>query len=710
MKLLVFTILAMTSIAQASSINIQDRIRTQRFLKNAYPAVFGKAEYGSTETFQEVLKNASGPVRKNANRLIELLDPVLPGKILMPLVYWKVLEPRADQQAQVLAYHVMNRLLVLRDFIDHPLYGTQEQKAEVLAYFRDLLNDPSATTLDYFERFHSGLVQLCRGAASIQNLEEFARSLTGSRLFFENFLQRFPYVRDFSTGWLGYFPGNTVELISDNDRSMERIQWLNDRVIFAGGKLDWTAPYMRMDGSEAHLTFKDDPIFRRIREMVDSAKESIFIDIFLFGGTMGGTLARYLIDQAIEKAAVNPSFRVLILHDFATNYNMKDEMMPIFEYIRDRIKNESKVGRVVSLLQANIQRHPPGIPFGISNLVPKTDEVFKQIEKRNTYFESKIDHSKVIVIDANTAYPQAYFGSKNWTDHSGGYYYDNALFVAGPAAAVVQAAYWDDLEAALTKDEQERKWFFYKEQGFGNDGYLARRKELLDWFSVRNTEVPAMGNQVVRLAEANVDGVIKDARNMLIEMIEGAERYIYMEQLFIYDKYINDALIKRKLQKPELDIRIIADHNGNFGFGGFPNTIFVKELVNHGIKVRARRTLGVTATFPNGEVRTYHQENHRKISSFDGRTMMVGSSNLNPDTLQGSFRELGAQIFDQNEIAKFESYFLSDWGNEQQTQDSEIDRFQFTLGKTKLSPEISALINDVGAVIIRSKDLLEGRY
>ncbi|HCM41438.1 MAG: hypothetical protein A2Z97_14650 [Bdellovibrionales bacterium GWB1_52_6] len=696
--------------ASASNVSIQDRIKTQVFFKNAYPAVFGKAEYGSVQKFSAALKSAPAGVRKQADLLIDELDAVLPYKILMPLVYWKVLDPKPDQLAKVLAYHAANRLLILRDFLDNPLQGADGQKAEVLEYFRDLLNAPSATSLEYFEKAHPGLTSLSRKTAAIEDPREFARRIISTRLYAENFLLRFPYLRDFSTGWFGYIPGNKVELISDNDRSMERIQWLNDRAIFAGGKLDWNAPYMLMDGPDAHIIFKNDPIFKKIRELVDSAHDSIFIDIFLCGGTMGGALARYLIDQALLKAAANPDFRVLILHDFATNYNMKDEMMPVFEYIRDRIRNEPAVGRVVSLLQANIQRHPPGIPFGITNLIPKTDAVFKEVEKRNTYFESKIDHSKVIVVDANSDRPQAYFGSKNWTDHSGGYYYDNALYVAGPAAALVQAAYWDDVDAALTRDEQERKWFFFKEQGFGNDGYLSRRKELLDWFQIARLEYPIAGNQPVRLGEANVDGVIKDVRNMLIEMIQGAERHIYMEQLFIYDKYINDALIKRKIQKPQIDIRVLADHNGNFGFGGFPNTMFVRELVANGIQVRARRTLGVTATFPNGESRTYHQENHRKISSFDGKTMMVGSSNLNPDTLQGSFRELGAQIFDQEEIAKFENYFVADWSSEEQTQDSEIDSFRFTIGKTKLSPEISALINDVGAVIVRSKDLLEGRY
>ena len=75
--------------------------------------------------------------------------------------------------------------------------------------------------------------------------------------------------------------------------------------------------------------------------MISEAKESIFIDIFLFGGTLGATLAEHLIDQTLIKRKTNPNFKALLLHDYATNYNMKDEMMPIFRYIKKRIERDN---------------------------------------------------------------------------------------------------------------------------------------------------------------------------------------------------------------------------------------------------------------------------------------------------------------------------------------------------------------------------------
>ena len=121
----------------------------------------------------------------------------------------------------------------------------------------------------------------------------------------------------------------------------------------------------------------------KIRDMIDTAEKSIFIDIFLFGGTMGATLSKYLIDETIKKQRKTPEFRTVILHDFKTDYHMRPEMMPVFRYIRDRINGKSIVPGeqsvpkgVITLLQANIERHTPGIPFGLSNLIKKNDKNF----------------------------------------------------------------------------------------------------------------------------------------------------------------------------------------------------------------------------------------------------------------------------------------------------------------------------------------------
>jgi phosphatidylserine/phosphatidylglycerophosphate/cardiolipin synthase-like enzyme len=389
---------------------------------------------------------------------------------------------------------------------------------------------------------------------------------------------------------------------------------------------------------------------------------------------------------------------------------MVEEMVPIFQYIQKRIKEEPVLKKSVSLLQANIQRHPPGIPFGITELIPKTPDSFKYFEGGNTYYESKIDHSKVIVVDGNYDDAEAYFGSKNWTDHSGGYYYDDAVYVTGPAAGLVQASYYRDIEAALTEDKFELSRFYYKELDLDNKGYLPRKKELLDQIRVTKKNYKYNGDSVIRIAEADVDGTIKNVRNMLVDMIMNAKKNIYMEQLFLYDAYIVNALLKKKAQQPNLDIRLVIDHNGNFGMNGLPNTIFVKELVDAGIAVRARKTYGVEAHFPDGTKKEYHQENHRKITSVDGKVVLGGSSNINPDTLQGSFREFGAQVFDKKEVLSFDARFSKDWKDAEKMEKLDIENFEANVLGKHLDKKTSSLLNSILSKILRAKDELEKRF
>ncbi|WP_413577565.1 phospholipase D-like domain-containing protein [Bdellovibrio sp. HCB290] len=667
------------SFAQTATVSLKERIEAMDFYKQNHDVMFLAESCRRPETLLAEIRKLAPKSQEQALGFVKQYENQVPEKVLLPLVYWKFVKPQPSNEQRVLKFWLQTRIQALRDYADHPLKGDRGSQSRAR--------------------------QLATSYAS-----SGALTLNSPQLI-ENLRKQFPEMDPYSLVAGGFVPGNKVEVVSHNTVSPEHIDWFNERSIFNGGKLDFTKPYMKMPmtvADEGHPAFKD-PMFARIRDMIASSQQSIFIDIFLFGGTMGGTLSKFLLDQTSLKLKANPNFKVLVLHDYATNYNMKDEMMPVFQYMKDRVSADPSLRSAVYLMQANIQRHPPGIPFGITNLVPKTDETFKALEKRNTYYESKIDHSKVIVIDAEGDAPQAYFGSKNWSDHSGGYYYDNALYVKGPAAALVQAAYYDDVDAALTMNPQERKWFYYKEQGFSNEAYLPQREKILSWFKLKRTSFPVVGDQVVRLAEANVDGKIKDVRNMLVDMISKAEKNIYMEQLFIYDPYINDALMKRKSQVPGLKIKILADHNGNFDMGGLPNTLYLEQLMEHGVEVKARKTLGTEARFPNGKTQVYHQENHRKITSIDGKTMMVGSSNLNPDTLQGSFREFGAQIFDTREIGRFEKEFIAAWNDGAQTGPFFEGQLKLKVLGQELSVEQSKLLNDLGAAIFRAKDDIEKR-
>lgn len=729
MKFFLLTLFIIPQILASTDIFVQDRINTKKYYREVYPIIFGNPNFGLDDNFVKAVNGHKD--KKTIKKFIGQLDAYFPYQILKALTYYTYLEPNQNAIFETLKFAALSNFLILRDNIDDPLSSEKFSSGNLL---KKLSWNQSKNTDLIFQTNEKAMdpqfKTLTQMISSESDNKSFIAAIKSTPIFATDFQKEIPNITPYSLSYLGFIKGNKTELISRNAIDNERIEWFNQRAIFnlspGNQPLDFSLDYMKMPLAAkpaGHPSFREDPIFTRIRDMIIGAHESIFIDIFLFGGTMGGTLAKFLLDQTMLKFKENPNFKLIIIHDYATNYNMYDEIMPVFHYIKKRIIAEGIDGTSAALLQANIQRHPPGVPFGITKLLPKTDALFKEIEKRNTYYESKIDHSKVIVVDANSDTPKAYFGSKNWSDHSGGYYFDNAIYVEGPAAAIVQASYQDDVIAALTQDPDELKWFYYKDQGLDNVRYKEVAGNIINWMNVKDKypslkETPIndhnSADDIVRFAEADVDGTVKNFRNILIDMIKKAKDHIYMEQLFIYDPYVVDALIKKKILNPTLDIKILADHNGNFGFNGLPNTIYMKEMIAYGIKIKARDTDpdGFVAKFQNGKTQTYHQENHRKITSVDSKVLLGGSSNINPDTLQGSFREFGAQIYNKKAIELFESSFLADWNGETKLTTSVLamDNFQATIGKQSLSVDLSALINDIGAFIFRSKDKLEKRY
>lgn len=707
-KLLTSTLITTLSLSTfAGTFDIDDRIKSQGLFLNSYKSLYGKREHSYPSSFFEAIKDLKGSKEKDAISFLKAIDEILPNKMAMPITYWSKINPNEKNLGEVIHYFLAYKLFILRDFIDNPLTSKSDREAAqklLVKLTRKGINSNNISS--YFSTLKLQAMRMASSKDLISELKE-------NEIVSIDYSDTFEDINNYSLSALGFVPSNKTEIVSENQRSLERIDWLNQRVIFAGGTLDFDSDYIKMPTAgdpTGNIIFQQDPIYIKIRDMIDSSRSSIFIDIFLFGGTLGATLSEYLLDETKKKIAANPDFKVVILHDYATNYNMVEEMLPIFEYIRDRIKSDPVLKEHVSLLQANIQRHPPGIPFGITKLIPKTKEAIAYFESGSTYFESKIDHSKVIVVDGNTENAQAYFGSKNWTDHSGGYYYDDAIYVTGAAAGLVQASYYRDLEAALTEDENELIGFYYKDKGLDNRGYLTKKDQILKEMKITKSKYNVKGESVIRLAEADVDGTIKNVRNILVDMISKAKKNIFMEQLFLYDSYVVDALVKAKRHNPLLDVKIVIDHNGNFGMNGLPNTLFIQRLVDAGIEVRARKTYGITANFPDGTTKGYHQENHRKISSIDGISVLGGSSNINPDTLQGSFREFGAQIFDKNEVESFENRFKKDWNDSEKMEILDIENFEahalgFSFGKKS-----SAIINGIGSMVYRSKDKIEKRH
>jgi phosphatidylserine/phosphatidylglycerophosphate/cardiolipin synthase-like enzyme len=340
-----------------------------------------------------------------------------------------------------------------------------------------------------------------------------------------------------------------------------------------------------------------------------------------------------------------------------------------FEYIKKRIGEDPKLGERVILLQSTLRDHDKKNLLNLASL------------------NSSSDQTNLLLIDGNSPSPEALLTPKNLNGLS----HSNALWIKGPAAALIQDSYLQDLRAAFINSDKK-----------DSIDSQTQRSETLEHFKINRDLYPAMGQTVVRITEANVDGKIKNVRNTIIDQIKKASKHIYMEQFFLYDSYIVDALILKKKLTPSLKIKILLNNNENLGFNGFPNTIFIQKMKDAGIEIRTRKS--------HAEKILFEEESHKKISSFDGKTLILGSTNLSPDSLEGNFRELGAVVYDSREAKRFEREFEMSWANKKDVQKMNIEDFRFKLGDSFLSKLWSTFINDFAGTILRSKDEIEKRY
>jgi hypothetical protein len=663
--------------------NINDRIQTRDYYKKKFDLIYGNPKYSDRNEFKRIFHTLTKPTQKKIERFISSVHHHVPEKILRPLIYWRFLRHNKKKTADILTYLFFDKVLILRDYSENPRY---KKRIQVHNLLREVTHINTLRTDEIFTKVFPLLKEKSALLSGLTEEKVFLQALMETSLFTIDLSKEIGKKNIYLLDHYGFIPGNKVQFLTHNEIKTDSIKWFNKNIIYNGGVLNFDAPYIQMpyrNSYNGHISFKKDSILKAVKKLIDTAEESILIDMFL----MGGTIAEYLLDKAKEKLVLNKDFKVLILHDYANHQELEDEVLPVFSYIKKRIIKDTELNKSIILLQANLNRHSNGQYPVHSNLID----------------HQKLDHSKIIVIDANSKSPEALIGSKNLTDHFGGYFLDTAAHIIGPAAALTQASYLYDIEAALTTDIEEMNSFIYKNKGFDNKRYLPSKDSIIKAFKIKRAQYPYIGSDRIRLAESDVDGKIKNTRNILIDMILNAKKNIYMDQRFLYDSNIVDSLIKKKISVPALDIKIMLDNNRSNQLGGFPNTFFMSDLLKHGIKLRTRETFSLKQKLPNGKSKTFYQQSHRNMTLIDGIIALTGSSTLTPFSQEGHSREMNVQVYSDQQIKRYESQFLKEWNNDKKTLVLDIENFQAIISGKSLSKPYSSLINNMAAMIIRNK-------
>ena len=570
----------------------------------------------------------------------------------------------------------------------------------------------------------------------INNLKDpYASSLTFIGLNPQKVFGNHPGHPVSAAGWIS---GNKVTYLHHNDVSEELTEILESTFNLVQGlyPLNGRGSFQNMLKEDSQNIFTAEEGFEPIKthpvwgqgssifsELIDgfnSAKESIFIDIFFLGGTMGGSLAKHLVRLLEQK----PNLKILILRDLDNHFGHEEEMLPVFNFLKaysylhpDRLM----------ISKSHIMSHLSGLPDIFREVV--TDEFLKLSglqEHLDLYGKAVSDHSKVVVIDGKSSSPVALVGSKNWTDSSGGNCYDEVVKIEGPAAAVVLDDYYFDMFFALENE-------FYKD-GEKNDSYLdhylkngwakienlknlSRKQKvsaILQPFDLLNRDenlksqlkhnpkvnVTEQGTTLLRTGYNNVDSTDNNALAQVIQLILNAKEKILIKDQYLFDRNVVFALLKAKQKNPDLDIRIILDPLERASIKGMPNLLYLDILRDAGIRVRFKKVLP-----PGGNIA---QEYHMKTISADGKFVISGSANKDQTTMYGSFREEQVDIFDEEATAVHDRVFEDHWENGSY---DDFQKFNFKVpfnlkgldGKELSQEEFIALLRDVISIMFDAK-------
>lgn len=558
----------------------------------------------------------------------------------------------------------------------------------------------------------------------------------------------------------GHIPGNKVEQILENFYEPEFIKYMapmTQAVIQNYAGMDVEAFKAKMPDRAAALAnfftvaegfpakardhkvwgatkeFVGQPgkenIYGQVMNAIDKAEQSIYIDVFFLGGSIGATLAKRLI----EKVQENKNFWVYFINDRNNPLGYDKEMAPVYNYLRAYAEKFAEDRIVLVAPQVELKRtaFPP-----IADLLIKDATLLSLmtegqraglIGQLSFYPKGKSDHSKVIVIDGlDKAKGIAFVGSKNYTDSSGGVAYDEVTKIQGPAVGAILDSYYHDLKIALKQlkggspfsNPQYLADLYSKNFADGEKNEDVQIQKILAKVDVLNrsklsgvTDLkwPAQGTTPVMIGENNAYGTIRTALPQVIAAIRSADKQIIISEQFIYEpnvvRALKEQVDKKILGNPNFRVYILladmADHfNPLKEFSHIPNVSYVDEFTGADSKILVKwkkvpdAGLKALAEVRDANKVNYAPEYHLKSISIDGVTaaesgqcgnqpalaaglaetapgklplLISGSANKDVMTMTGGFREYQVVVYDRATTVRHDCQFWSRFNNPDQS-------------------------------------------
>lgn len=455
-------------------------------------------------------------------------------------------------------------------------------------------------------------------------------------------------------------------------------------------------------------------IYQRLLEQIDNAKESVFVDIFWMGGSIGVQLAKTLIKKTIE----NPNFKVIIISDEENNFDYGTQLNVVYNYMR--AYSEKFPNRYFYIAPANIDLKRTSLPEFVDllftsstiNLAKKNDQLDSLYAADKFNLIGKSDHTKVVIVDGkNPELGIAFVGSKNWTDSSGGIATDEVAEINGPAvAAILNQFYYDVLEAFVQEDRRSDYVKMQIQAKLSGEKVSSTHQgirmliepiDVLERWNktpLEQVKLPYIekGSDVISTAQNNIYGTETSTLDQNIHVILQAREQIIIDDQFLYDPFVVQAL-KTAITKHKVAVYIMLEPltgvDGKVVMGHVPNNLFLPELVALGAKVKWKKVpdslqkaiAAVKAQYDQ----TLSPEFHLKSITVDGvragevdvcnssnpslkhhktiPALITGSANKDVMTMTGGFREYQVLVYSEEAVVRHDCIFWARWNSNQES-------------------------------------------
>lgn len=409
----------------------------------------------------------------------------------------------------------------------------------------------------------------------------------------------------------------------------------------------------------------------KLFQSFDKAKESINVESFLFNGKFAEDITDKLIMKSsglINTSSYglksdNSGVKVKLIFD-SSKGDKTEQTHESFNMVKKKVEQfindvEKGKGRFSSL--NNEQRIN-----AIKNV--KENMKWKILEEGIT----KIDHRKEVIIDGKFAFSG---GGINLTD-SALKKHDTMMEVWGPAVSDIQKEFIENWEEVAGKITDNEKSSLIKDNKTLESAMKSKQKEIGNKKTVNSQILVTDDNRV-------------DTYQKIIEKIKTSKK-INIEHAYFTDKKIIDELVKAIKRGAEINVIVpeYSDEGDLLHYGNLGTLLTLKQASN------APDSKGKfnAYLYKWDEKKNTGKFSHTKAMSFDGKSAIVGSTNLTTRSLTGT---LGNFLFNKEMSILIEDKDMIGGKNKTKSKRKEEDKgIDETIFERDMSPEFSKKLDD----------------